>query len=354
MAVRNPPGWMQLRDDHTAENDRLYRNGMLQGPADGGLSLSGGGVKWSDGTSFQVQPTSPASMTVHISAGIAWVKGTQGGSQGLYAVVNDAVVSQAINAADATNPRTDIIYVQIQDGNYSGTNNQCLIGYTAGTPGAGAPAPAAPSNSLVLAQISVPAGASSITSARVIDMRSAVVPMGGVLPIKPSTTNRPYPGAFTGRVVYNEDNDRLMYYTANGSGWQSADPTVWGSTGSPNISLNPGDDHDSTFNITIPRPGRLKLDCRVHVRLTQDSLGTLAHTEMFYAGISVDAQDLQLAQINAAGTDHRCSFLTGIRDVNNPGTVAIIVRVNNTGTASQGAVLFADYSFTATLGVAGS
>jgi hypothetical protein len=355
MAIRNPAGWLQLRDDHTSENDRLMINSLLQGDGSGGggMNFNAGGVRYDDGNAFWVKQTSTASMNVQITPGIAYVLGTQGGTQGLYTVINDAILSQAINTADPTNPRSDIVFVRVQDGNYSGTVNAASIGYSAGTPGVGAPPPTAPANSLVLAQISVPAGASTITTARITDKRQAVVAAGGVLPISPAN-GMSYPGAFEGRLVYNMDTNKLEAY--NGSSWQSSDPVIISGKGAPNVGMSPGDDHDTTFNITIPRAGRLLMQARIHLRLSQASAGASSHQEMFYAGVSMDAQDVSVPQINAAGTTHFSVFLQGTRDVSGPGTVAIILRANNSMAVGSGGgtVLYVDYSFSATLGAAGA
>lgn len=67
----------------------------------------------------------------------------------------------AITAADTTNPRIDIVYV----------NSSGVISYLAGTAAASPTAPSVPTGGQLLAQITVAAGATSITSAAIADRR---------------------------------------------------------------------------------------------------------------------------------------------------------------------------------------
>ena len=67
----------------------------------------------------------------------------------------------AVSAADATNPRIDIVYVS-----YDG-----IISYLAGTAAASPSAPSIPTGGQLLAQIAVAAGATSITSTNITDKR---------------------------------------------------------------------------------------------------------------------------------------------------------------------------------------
>jgi hypothetical protein len=67
-------------------------------------------------------------------------------------------VSGALNAADASNPRTDIVYVQVSDPSEGdGTSvPKVARGYLAGTPSATPATPATPARSFIIAQINVP------------------------------------------------------------------------------------------------------------------------------------------------------------------------------------------------------
>ncbi len=97
--------------------------------------------------------TSP-NMTVNVSSGIVHMpSGIRLAPSG-----NSAL---AITAADATNPRVDIIYVK----------NDSTIGYLAGIPAVTPTAPDIPTGAFLLYQINVPAGATSITNDNIMDKR---------------------------------------------------------------------------------------------------------------------------------------------------------------------------------------
>ncbi|HET6915091.1 MAG TPA: hypothetical protein VFH56_03285, partial [Acidimicrobiales bacterium] len=74
-----------------------------------------------------------------------------------YLYATDGNDTSSISAADATNPRVDIVFVQVNDTVQDGSGAESAsVGYLAGTPASSPVAPAAPARSLVLAQISVP------------------------------------------------------------------------------------------------------------------------------------------------------------------------------------------------------
>ena len=95
-------------------------------------------------------------MTVAVAAGQARI-------QGYFPYFTAA--NATITAADSTNPRIDIISI-----NYNGT-----VTVTAGT-AAGAPvAPSIPANNILLAQVYVSAGVTSIGASRIVDKRVVLV-----------------------------------------------------------------------------------------------------------------------------------------------------------------------------------
>ncbi|WP_459997318.1 hypothetical protein, partial [Paradesulfitobacterium aromaticivorans] len=73
----------------------------------------------------------------------------------------DATPALAVTAADATNPRIDIVYV----------SSAGVISYLAGTPAASPAAPATPTDGFLLAQISVAANATTVVAANITDKR---------------------------------------------------------------------------------------------------------------------------------------------------------------------------------------
>lgn len=121
-------------------------------------------------------------MSVDVAAGVAVVDGTQDVvHQGSYVCLNDATVQLTIAAADPTNPRIDIVVAKVQDSQYSGATDAWSLAVVTGTPAPSPAVPAAPANSIVLAQVSVLALAASIVNANITDVRpSSAAPAGNL------------------------------------------------------------------------------------------------------------------------------------------------------------------------------
>jgi len=125
------------------------------------------------------QRGSGANMSVDVAAGGAWVAGGSVARQGLYHQVNDGTVNQTAAAADATNPRIDQVILAINDSTAIGISDIPTLTVVAGTPTAGATLAnragadtlARYSSSLRLADILVPAGATTVVSANILDRR---------------------------------------------------------------------------------------------------------------------------------------------------------------------------------------
>lgn len=144
---------------------------------------------------LEVTENSSPNMSVDVTAGTAWVPGTLssatgfgtnvGGQtgyglpatlneQGCYFVWNNSTVNLTLAAADPTNPRIDLIVAAIQDAQYAGAANQAVLQVITGTAATPPSVPSPPGSCLVLAQIAVAAGATSITTADITDVRPVV------------------------------------------------------------------------------------------------------------------------------------------------------------------------------------
>lgn len=134
-----------------------------------------------------VSAQSSPNMSVQVAAGRAIVPGTNvtppSGfgftTQGDYFVLNDATISVTVSAANATNPRIDVVYVGVQDAFYSGSTNTALIGIVTGTPAPSPTVPAIPTNAVALAQIAVAANATSIVNANITAVALLAQAFGG-------------------------------------------------------------------------------------------------------------------------------------------------------------------------------
>ena len=158
MALRTPPSWLQ-QGSHTAENDRLSQQALL----------SNTGVVGS--ASLLVTQNSTPAMNVNIADGWASIVSSTNDA-GVYTIYNDATQNVAISAADATNPRKDIVVATVNDAYYSGSTNNVVFQVIAGTPAVSPTQPATPSNSILLAVIAVAANATSIVTANITDSRT--------------------------------------------------------------------------------------------------------------------------------------------------------------------------------------
>lgn len=174
-----PAAYAISADSLTAETFRQAPSSLL---ASTGVVASG---------DLAVTQNSTPNMSVDVAAGQIWIPGTlasttgfstnvgnQAGyglpttfnEQGCYYGWNNGTVNLQIAAADPTNPRIDLVVAYIQDAAYSGSTNQPTLGVVTGTPGSGF-APPAPASAVALAQVSVAAGATSITTADIFDQR---------------------------------------------------------------------------------------------------------------------------------------------------------------------------------------
>ena len=172
MTLRTPPSWLQ-NGSHPAENDRLTTQALW---------ATTGIIK---NTSLAVTPNSPVGMSVIIAEGWAAIVGTTQANMGTYVAYNDAATVVAITTANPTNPRIDLVCATVQDAYYTGAQNNVIFQVVVGTPAPSPVAPALPANSIALAEVDVAAGALSITSGDITDLRVLV------------TTNIPESGDIT-------------------------------------------------------------------------------------------------------------------------------------------------------------
>lgn len=179
MALESP-AWVISASSHSAALFRQATQSIISGTGVVGLN-----------DLLTTQNGTP-NMSVNVAPGFIWCPGTLGAtsgiqangnaqtsyglpsgltSQGCYGAYNDATVNLPISAADPSNPRIDIVCASIQDAQYAGSNNQPLLSIVTGTAAPSPSAPSAPASSVVLAQVAVGAGVTSITSGNITDER---------------------------------------------------------------------------------------------------------------------------------------------------------------------------------------
>lgn len=144
-------------------------------------------------------------------------------AQGSYRWASDQNVSGSITAADATYPRKDIVYIQVNDSS-SGDGSGALTApvlYLAGTPSATPDAPTLPARSFLVGTITVPqVGGGSPT---VVVNPARFVAAGGIQPV-PDQSTRDALTVYEGLRVEQYDTDRQ--YRHNGFRWVGGRATV--------------------------------------------------------------------------------------------------------------------------------
>lgn len=271
MAVRATPIFIQ-GNSHPAEETRLMLGGML-GTVTGSFA---GGVASSDpahgvvrATDLAVTQNGTPNMTVNVGAGGAFIRGTQSANQGAYHLWNDATLSVAISAADATNPRRDLIIAQARDANYSGASSDARIIVVTGTPAASPVDPSLSSfpNALVLARVAVAAGDTSIVTAEITDLR----PVANQLGKTPTFTTEALattalPSPVDGQGYYlntNTTTEGPRYW--HGSAFRQPWNMPWGYVGESVIGANVNGTagtwtNGTTLGFTVPANRRIRVE----------------------------------------------------------------------------------------------
>lgn len=172
----------------TPINPQQARTGILPGSYDGAYRLSG---FWTDGT---------AAMAVTVSNGRAVIQGLH--TQGFYQVTLDGDAVLTVADGDAQYGRVDLLVLRVYDASYDTSGKyEAAVEIIRGTPSATPVAPVAPTLSLSLYTIAVPAGASAgkggiVWSTALKDLRTSVVAIGGIVPVVGDTGGGAYPGQY--------------------------------------------------------------------------------------------------------------------------------------------------------------
>ena len=124
-------------------------------------------------------------MSVNIGAGRAVIRYGNASSNlaGASTVFNDALTNVAIAASDPTNPRIDLVCVEVRSATeYGQAANDARFVVIQGTPAAVPVVPSLASNpnALVLVQVAVAAATTSIVNANITDRRTFAYGLGGV------------------------------------------------------------------------------------------------------------------------------------------------------------------------------
>jgi hypothetical protein len=176
------------------------------------------------GTPADTVEVSGSTWTCHPHAGV--IDGQSAAEAGPYWYAVDADVTGPVDAANATNPRQDLIYARISDPAESdgSTDPEVEILYLAGTAASSPTPPATPARSIPLAVLNVPkAGGGATTVTWVAPYMAAP---GGFVYVRNATERAALaaawaPTAENPLVVWRGDADpgREHEYTTNGTDW---------------------------------------------------------------------------------------------------------------------------------------
>lgn len=163
MTVQTVPGYLQ---NATGTNANVFRVSATAPFSQAGVLTAG---------ELSVAAQTTPNMSVKVNAGRAKVAGTSVSppsgytftTQGFYDVLNDGVITATIAASNPTQPRIDVVCLQVQDSSYAGSTDTAQITVVTGTAASIPAVPAIPANSLALANVAVAANATSIVSGNI-------------------------------------------------------------------------------------------------------------------------------------------------------------------------------------------
>jgi hypothetical protein len=210
MTVQNPSIFLQA-GSHPAEDVRRMFHANAGGAPTGAKGI------FETGDLLVSEKSGTPDMSVDVAEGACMIAGDEATYQGSYFAENRGVENLAISAADATNPRKDLVVAQVEDSDYSGATDAWKLAVVTGTPAASPAEPAVPSNAIVLAMVDVAALASSIVDANITDRR--VVTQEGRMPngIIPTTSAARPSSPYAGMMIYETDTLRTRQW--DGTQW---------------------------------------------------------------------------------------------------------------------------------------
>ncbi|MEU5965957.1 hypothetical protein ABZ777_32530 [Micromonospora parva] len=152
-----------------------------------------------------------SSSTITVQPGVCCIDPGLSSPQGPYWVAIPAAETPGpLAAADATNPRKDIVIGRVYDHDEDSSGLRLARSeYLAGVAGPAPAEPAVPAGAIRLATIDVPASGGG--SAVVTDRRPWTVAAGGVLPVR-DLAEQTALSPWEGMAIYRADADRVLVY----------------------------------------------------------------------------------------------------------------------------------------------
>lgn len=347
-------GWLQNAGNvHTAAQLRMYHSMLQAGNFSSAATIRPrGGVHPSYGLELAVTQTGSPSMGVLVDTGMACIPGTESATQGGYYVVNDAQVTLSVTAAHGSLARIDIVVINVRDSFYSGVNNDVQLQVVAGTPASSPVAPAAPNNAIILAQIAVGAGVTSITNANITDVRFYLAAAGGVIKAR-NDAARPVGivEVFSGQLVWTNDASKMYVYDGANYGQifpgynKLAETVLGGSAASVVLSSIP-QTYTALKIVTQARGDFAAGSIAWGLRFNSDATAIYNFQQDIVNGTSVTASQAQnetrgyLGEISAASAGANCAAQHEVTIQNYTGTTFFKTATTHmtmvTGTGASG------------------
>jgi hypothetical protein len=213
------PLWINASSGSPAYSANELRQAMALGLQYGGRNLGARQGVRPGGNQLQV---SLAGSTITVQPGVACVDPALNTPQGPYWVAIPAAETHTLTAADATNPRKDIVTLRVYDHDEDASGLRLArTEYTAGTPNPSPAEPSVPAGAIRLATIDVPA---SPGAAVVTNNALSAVAAGGILPVASATVRDALTSPYASLAVWRTDTtpDRLEVY--DGTRWLPINP----------------------------------------------------------------------------------------------------------------------------------
>jgi len=209
-----------------AEDARLA-TGVLAAAGTGPLQ-SRTGIRPTDGHPARVEASTTPSKDVTVRPFQAVIQGTRSPVAGPYLVTLDTVKTVDVLGAapaDSSNERFDLIVARQFDPQYADSRTGMVVERVTGTPAAAPVVPTVTGDHLKLARIRVRAGATTITTADILDVRTYTSALGGIM-LARNAADRPV-NPYQGFYVHRLDTNKLELW--DGASWRAPleDDTGW-------------------------------------------------------------------------------------------------------------------------------
>jgi hypothetical protein len=203
-------------------------------------------------------------------------------------------------------------------------------------------APAAPTNSIVLAQVAVGTSVTSISNANITDVRDWEVALGGILPVN---TLSDIPAGYTGHYVHDRATGRLAHNPGAGPAQPKLLPAAPVATSSTSQINEGGTGEATALSVSITCDGNTDLEIYFKCGAVNASVGSTFQVA-FRVYVDATVIDSLVTETMTADGGSRCarSFTSfaaaflGCRPSAGAHTIKVTFQVQN---SSSGCALFA-------------